>query len=142
MSMNPIGMNNSPTSAIVQTVLVVDDDDSIQSMVKHLLEREGFRVALCSNGREALDYLRKSPDLPALILLDLRMPVMSGWEFRAVQKQDPRLSTVPVVVITSVSTAESDIASISAAAYVKKPIQVGVLMNTVKFHLLPTKVAA
>src|SRR3954470_23175677 len=85
------------------TVLVVDDDQDIREALCDLLADAGYRAASVANGKEALIYL-KSGELPCVILLDLMMPVMDGWEFRRQQQGDPRLSKIPVVVITAAGT--------------------------------------
>lgn len=82
------------------TVLVVDDIEDMRSLAAINLRKEGFDVAEAANGAEALEYLR-THDLPDAILLDLRMPVMDGWEFLELQEQDERLSGVPVVLYSS-----------------------------------------
>jgi CheY-like chemotaxis protein len=71
-----------------RTLLLVEDDADIREALSGLLAMEGFLVIGLPNGREALDWLRKSPR-PELILLDLMMPVMDGWQFRVAQKEDP-----------------------------------------------------
>ena len=81
-------------------VLVVEDDREQREAVCALLELEGFGHFQAANGREALNYLRDS-QAPCLVLLDLEMPVMNGWEFRASQLADERLSRIPVVVVTA-----------------------------------------
>ena len=73
-------------------ILIVDDDPDIRDSLKEVLEDEGYEVNGVANGREALDYLRKSPR-PCVILLDLMMPVMDGWQFRKEQKQIRRSPT-------------------------------------------------
>src|SRR5687767_10216683 len=80
-------------------VMVVDDDDEIRDALSGLLELEGYEVICASNGKEALDLLEVRR--PEVILLDLMMPVMDGWAFRARQKSDPRFADVPVVVLTA-----------------------------------------
>jgi CheY-like chemotaxis protein len=81
-------------------VLVVEDDREQREILCAMLDLEGFGHAEAANGREALDYLNESRD-PCLVLLDLEMPVMNGWEFRANQLADDRLSRIPVVVVTA-----------------------------------------
>jgi CheY-like chemotaxis protein len=81
-------------------VLVVEDDREQRETLCAMLDFEGFDYAQAANGREALDYLDKSR-APCVILLDLDMPVMSGWVFRAEQIEDERLSRIPVVVVTA-----------------------------------------
>jgi CheY-like chemotaxis protein len=82
------------------SVLIVEDDRDIRECMADALEMEGYTVGLAGNGREALEVLR-SGARPDLILLDLLMPVMSGWEFRQVQLSDPLLSGIPVVVVSA-----------------------------------------
>jgi CheY-like chemotaxis protein len=89
--------NDAPCSGI----LIVDDDPDIRDSLKEVLEDEGYTVNSVSNGREALDYLRKTPEHPCVILLDLMMPVMDGWQFRREQKQDPTIAGIPLIVITA-----------------------------------------
>lgn len=81
-------------------VLVVEDDREQREALCAMLDLEGFGHAEAANGREALDYLNESR-APCLVLLDLEMPVMNGWEFRANQLMDERLSRIPVVVVTA-----------------------------------------
>src|SRR5260370_20679205 len=80
-------------------ILVVDDDVDCREMLADLLWNEGYAVACAENGLQALDYL--SGSTPALIILDLMMPEMSCWEFRARQKIDPRFESRPVFVATT-----------------------------------------
>src|SRR4051812_4876455 len=82
-----------------KTVLVVEDDYSTREGLACLLGEE-FNVRCAAHGEEALQYLRGNP-APDLILLDLMMPVLSGWEFRRQQLQEPALSNIPVVVLTA-----------------------------------------
>ena len=115
-----------------KSVLVVDDDESVQKLLEHLLTRLGLKVITASNGREGLERLRAEKSLPVVILLDLRMPEMDGWQFRKEQKSDPRLFKIPVVVVTSVDTIQEDVASIDATAFFKKPIQHNLLIKTIR----------
>jgi CheY-like chemotaxis protein len=81
-------------------VMVVDDDDDIRETLAGLLEDEGYEATAVANGREALDALQGGM-APRVILLDLMMPVMDGAEFRRAQLADPRLVSIPVVLITA-----------------------------------------
>ena len=110
-------------------ILVVDDDASSRETLSDLLSQNGYSVASAENGRQALDYLRRST--PALILLDLMMPVMSGWEFLALKKTEPRLEPLPVVVMTGSGLVDD----VDAQAVLHKPIDFGVLIRTVKQNL-------
>jgi len=81
-------------------ILVVEDDREQREALCAMLDLEGFEHAEAANGREALDYLDRSR-APCLVLLDLEMPVMNGWDFRAKQLAEERLSRIPVVVVTA-----------------------------------------
>ena len=116
-------MNDSRATPVI---LVVDDDTKCREALSELLAREGYEVACAKNGRDALDYLSRS--IPSLIILDLKMPVMSGWEFRERQLSDPRLKSLPVVI-----TSPSGLAcEVEAAAVVSKSIDFAVLMTAVR----------
>lgn len=91
---------NSAGTRLTPYVLVVEDDREQRETLCAMLELEGFDHAEAANGREALEYLNES-QAPCLVLLDLEMPVMNGWEFRVNQLADARLSRIPVVVVTA-----------------------------------------
>jgi CheY-like chemotaxis protein len=82
-------------------VLVIEDDHGQREALSEILSRQGYEVQCASNGSEALELMRRSDSLPRLILLDVMMPVMDGWEFRDQQRRDRALSEVPVVVMTA-----------------------------------------
>ena len=82
-------------------ILVVDDDVDVRETLCEVLGDEGHEVACCANGREALKTLREHKDEVCLVLLDLMMPVMNGWDFRREQLADPAIAGVPVVVISA-----------------------------------------
>jgi CheY-like chemotaxis protein len=119
----------SHTIALVNKVLVVDDEEDIREAVRFSLEQEGFHVACASNGYEALQQLRVEPE-PCLVLLDLMMPVMSGWQFRAAQLIDPLLSRFPVVVMSATSNLED--AAIAADGLLRKPVRRERLLEVVR----------
>ena len=81
-------------------VLIVDDDYSVLDAVRETLEDEGYEVSIAANGLEALKGLREG-GRPCLILLDLMMPVMNGWEFRREQLSDSLLASIPTVIVTA-----------------------------------------
>jgi CheY-like chemotaxis protein len=82
-------------------VLVVEDDDDIREVVASALASEGFQVYQAESGVRALELLREMPH-PSLILADLMMPIMSGWELIKALSEDDRLATLPVVVVSAV----------------------------------------
>src|SRR5687768_5509935 len=85
----------------VHPVVVVEDDEEIRDSMRDALEIEGYAVSTYSNGKEALDGLRKL-GIPCLILLDLMMPVMNGWEFLQAMKAE-RFAEVPVYVVSAIA---------------------------------------
>ena len=116
-----------------ESILVVEDEVDIRSMVGMALRIAGFRVAEAANGREALTRLREDTPL-GLILLDLRMPIMNGWEFREEQLRDVALSTIPVVVMSGDGNVAAIAEAINAGDYLTKPIALGRLLATVRRH--------
>ena len=82
-------------------VLIVEDDEDIREAVASALEQEGFQVYQAETGARALEMLKQMPH-PSLILADLMMPVMSGWDLIKALSEDDRLATLPVVVISAV----------------------------------------
>jgi CheY-like chemotaxis protein len=112
-------------------VLIVEDDDDLREMMAHMLTIEGFEAATVANGREALDYLQNA-ELPRVILLDLMMPVMDGWEFRRQQKADPDIAPVPVIVLSALDQARAS--TVDASAFLKKPLDFDRLLELVRDH--------
>jgi CheY-like chemotaxis protein len=110
-------------------VLIVEDDRDTREMLERFLELEGFTVSSAENGRAALDLLQRDGGA-CVILLDLMMPVMNGWEFRQAQVRDPRLSTIPVVVVTAAGRREQ-IPAIDAYAWLPKPVDFDRLLETI-----------
>ena len=115
-----------------KTILVVDDDQDIRDTLTELLQEEGYSVLRASHGVEALSALRDQPS-PSLILLDLMMPVMDGWQFRAEQRKDPALAKIPVVVISATGKDEK-VSALGAVQFLKKPIRLEQLLEAVARH--------
>jgi CheY-like chemotaxis protein len=88
------------TAAAIDVVMV-DDDQDVRDAISDRLEAAGYRVCGFSSGLDALDWLRAAERLPPLILVDMMMPVMDGWQFREEQIKDPLLAAVPVVMLTA-----------------------------------------
>jgi CheY-like chemotaxis protein len=112
-------------------VLIVEDDEDLRDMMAQMLTIEGFTAATAANGREALEYLH-STGKPNVILLDLMMPVMDGWEFRRQQKADPDLAPVPVIVLSALDPPRA--ATVDADAFLKKPLDFDRLLELVRDH--------
>lgn len=112
----------------MKSVLIVEDDKSIRETLRMVLEAEGYQVGLAENGKIALEYLREhSP--PGIILLDLMMPVMNGWEFLKRHEEDPVLAAVPVVVISAALSVKS---LVGASHFFSKPIELDALLGIIR----------
>lgn len=112
------------------SVLVVDDDQAIRESLGELLRHEGYTVATASNGAEGLSALKRFR--PKLVVLDLNMPVISGDEFRLVQRLDPDLRRIPMVVLSAVDRVRERAADMEADAWLAKPVKVGDLLGVVE----------
>lgn len=106
-------------------VVVVEDDEDIRDLVVEMLSQCGFEAVGYADGAAALAALRRIPERPAVILLDLEMPGMTGWEFRRQQLGDPRLAEIPVVVASATLGA----APIEADAFLPKPYETTQLLG-------------
>jgi CheY-like chemotaxis protein len=114
-------------------VLIVEDHADLREMLAVLLETEGFEVQTARNGAEAL--LRLQEAIPALILLDLMMPVMTGDEFRQRQLADPRFCDVPVICITAAHDGRARAERMHAQAYFQKPVDFDRLIGAVREYV-------
>lgn len=111
-------------------ILVVDDDADLRRSLAELLEEEGYQVSCANNGEEALNALAGA--VPNAILLDLTMPVMDGWTFREVQRNDPRLAAIPTVVISAAYSDPRALEALGAEAFLAKPFEVSRLTSTLQ----------
>jgi CheY-like chemotaxis protein len=111
------------------SVLIVEDDRDTREMLGRFLELEGFDVQTAANGELALKALQDDGP-PSVILLDLMMPVMNGWQFRVAQQSDPNLSQIPVVVVTAAGLRDN-IPAISADGWLSKPVDFDRLLATI-----------
>ena len=114
------------------SVLVVEDHADLREMLAVLLESEGFAVQTARNGAEALLCLNDAR--PAVILLDLMMPVMTGDEFREKQLADPRFKDVPVICMTAAHDGQDRARRLHADAYFQKPVDFERLLGAVHKH--------
>jgi CheY-like chemotaxis protein len=118
-------------------ILVVDDDPSIRTTVSDVLDMEGYRVVTAANGAEALERVEQNQ--PALVLLDMRMPVMDGWAFaRAIASRGMKL---PILVMTAADNARAWAEEIGADGYVAKPFDLAELISAIE-RLTPGEPAA
>jgi CheY-like chemotaxis protein len=112
-------------------ILVVDDDPDILEALSEILEAEGFEIRRARNGKEALERLE--PDSPQLILLDLMMPVMDGWEFAQRMRQKPAaISSIPLIVLSADRNVGNKATDIGAVGYLAKPFELNDLLEMVR----------
>jgi len=116
-------------------VLIVEDDADLREMMAQLLWLEGYRAETAPNGRDALQYLERG-DRPEVILLDLMMPVMDGWEFRRRQVSDAAIAAVPVVVLSALDPGRAG--ELGGTAFLKKPLDFDQLLELVRRFCAPT----
>lgn len=113
----------------VPGVLVVEDNTDIRETLVEILEGEGFEALGVPNGAVALDTLRSAQRLPALILLDLMMPVMDGMTFREEQLRIPELAEIPVVALSAQRDLVDTARALSVTDFLKKPLQLDELLG-------------
>lgn len=112
------------------SILIIEDEYDIRAVLTEILEDEGYVVASVPNGLEALVFLQKHH--PQLILLDLGMPIMTGWEFRERQRRDPALADIPVIIMSATRHLNQTAAALQAADYLDKPIEINALLSLVE----------
>ena len=110
------------------TVMVIDDDEGIREALASAISEAGCEVLSAMNGRDGLDQLRAQSEPPCLILLDLMMPVMDGQSFRTEQMKDPKLSSIPVIVMTAGQIPSSAM----GVTTLRKPLQLEQLLKMVR----------
>ena len=111
-------------------LLVVEDDADVRDALLGVLGDAGYAICWAADGFEAMHVLRAGAR-PAAILLDLMMPGMNGFDFRAAQRADPSIADIPVILVTAMRGAERAATSLQAAAYVPKPARVDELLAAV-----------
>lgn len=118
-------MSSQPDAG--KSILIVEDEELIRRAIQMVLEWEGYEVLCVNNGQEALDLLR-SGRRPSLIVLDLMMPVLDGQQFREEQLRDPTIASIPVIVVSAASFADS----VQADHLVRKPFEVRELLVAIR----------
>lgn len=116
----------APSIAPKRVVMVVDDDRLVRETIGDFLTDLGFAALLASDGAVALTLLATTAPRPALIVLDLKMPNLDGWQFREAQARHPDLATIPMVVVTAVANA-----SVPGALVLRKPLRLPKLAKAI-----------
>jgi CheY-like chemotaxis protein len=125
------------------SILIVDDQPAHLMLLTTFLEGAGYEVASARNGQEALSYLRRTSDLPSLILLDIAMPQVTGWDFLRAQQQEAHLAVIPVIIMTALGPLDHQKVTPSVVAFLEKPIHLAeleVLLHTYEQPQLQSRV--
>jgi DNA-binding response OmpR family regulator len=125
-------------------LLVVDDDAGIRQLLVAFFRRYGFQLREAANGREALEAMHAGN--VDLVIMDLMMPEVSGWDVLRERERDPSLQRIPMLVISALSEATEDIVGKQVAAVLTKPFDLSALLAAVRTSLahpdVPKPVAA
>jgi CheY-like chemotaxis protein len=130
--MNTNAMN--PNIASRNSILIIEDDQEIREALEEILRFEGYEVGSVKNGKEGLDYLHKA-SAPSVILLDMMMPVMNGYQFLAAYQEEPSFSGIPVIVLSADNALEDKLKQFQVRFFLKKPIELERLLELVKQHV-------
>jgi len=132
---------NIGASAPQRLLLIVDDDAATRTLLTELFNANGYAVVLAENGEEALKQLLDYA--PDLVVLDLQMPVMDGWRFRAAQQLLPnvRVSSVPIVILTGTDNAAKSAETLQAASFIEKPFEPNLVLTAVLKALKTSRLA-
>lgn len=117
-----------------KTVLVVDDDDDARGLLTSVLESAAYDVLQAGDGAEALRLLESPGARCNIILLDLMMPVMNGWDFRRKQRQNAALAGIPVLLMSAGAHIAAASGDLDAVGFMAKPVEVSDLLDKVKKH--------
>lgn len=123
---------STPYARPPKRVLIIEDTSDFSELLKQLLESEGYEVSCASNGKEGLEHLCSTPELPHLILLDLMMPIMDGAEFRRRQVLDPRLCQIPVVIMTAHRDVQVAKMQLGARDFIRKPPEIDQILAVIR----------
>ncbi len=124
----------STTATASHDVLIVEDDQELRDAVGQLLREEGWSTRAASNGAEALELLHRE-GRPCVILLDLMMPVVNGWQFLEQRKSDGQLADIPVIVMSAYVDMPGFAAPhLPVEETLKKPLDLNRLLESVKNH--------
>ena len=122
-----------------KTILVVDDERRIGEVITDALQEEGYHVTFVRNGAEAMAYLKSGAERPRLILLDMMMPDMSGWQFRDAQQHDETVAEIPVVVMSANLYLAQATHTLGVTEYLNKPFELAQLLDVVVRYCGPAR---
>jgi len=120
-----------PHTTWIKTILLAEDDLDIRDCLQDFLENKGYDVVPVRTGRQALEFLTGAEPPPDIVLIDLMMPLVTGWQVIETIRHTPALSRIPVVVL---SASEQDRPA-GVAAFLRKPFDIETLLKTLEWHL-------
>jgi CheY-like chemotaxis protein len=124
---------------VSRRILIVEDDHELRDLLQIVLREEGFEVESCENGQLAMERLqlgKKNNDLPSMVILDLNMPVLDGWEVAARLDADPELTDIPVIVSSATREQGEKAKKLHADAYLVKPFTTDEILGVVELFSL------
>ena len=130
-----VGLLMKARSATNAHLLLVEDNADQRNSLKLLLEMKGYVVSTAKNGLQALAQMRGNKPLPRLVITDLRMPVIDGWELRKKMLDDAELASVPVAVVSATPSSSTD--PLDVVAYLQKPASLSSLLDVINKYLQP-----
>lgn len=120
-----------------RTVLVIEDDDHIAQILKFMLERQGYAVSLAADGRAAREAIETFTAVPSLVLLDVMLPYVDGFELVGIIRAQAGWDTVPVIMLTAKNMEKDIVRALDAGAsdYIVKPFQPNELLARIRRHV-------
>lgn len=126
------GGDNRRGESSVKVVMLVEDDDETREALATILEEASYRVISAANGADAWRLLQSHAGPCDIILLDLMMPVMNGWDFRRKQKDSADFSSIPVLLMSAGGNIASSCADLGTSDYIAKPVEVAELLDKIQ----------
>jgi|SRR4051794_27820534 len=119
-------------------IVIVEDDSDVREALEEVLNEEGYQTLGFADGEKALAVMQNMEAPPPLILLDLMMPKMNGWQFRAAQQHLPAVRAIPTVILSADANVSQNLQALGAAGYLRKPIHIQTLLELVERFCTPT----
>jgi CheY-like chemotaxis protein len=113
-------------------VMLVEDEDDAREILATALEDAGYQILRANNGAVALTLLQSNENRCDIIVLDLMMPIMSGWDFRRKQREDRRFSHIPVLLMSAGAHIDTVAGELGAAGFVSKPVEIPDLLKSIR----------
>jgi CheY-like chemotaxis protein len=123
---------------MAREILIVEDDTALREALTQVLSDEGYDLLSARDGLEAVNCLKRG-HRPDVILLDLSMPVVNGWEFRMFQKREPEVADIPVILITAGGYSRDEVAWLEPSALIHKPLNLPHLLEVVRRHCVDSE---